>query len=1263
MNNQNIHQFYNNPSSSCYVDNSEVDALQIQQQQFMKQQHEYLIQQRQLQKQFEREEQRNKLKNMNIKSMGAPLLQYPTHFFQNTSVSNSLISNQCNQSYQSFHSNQLSPNTMFQIPQQNPVYTQQFTPSHDLSTSDSFLSNISSPVYGDQSTACNVDYSKTVIDGISKDLLTSPGDDFGEFTFSSPQILSNIDEKQASCSKNVFVESSDFSHSSDIFPDDTLSSQSKNKLDYQESFVLNSKVNAGSRKEHIPDQNQDDYFSCFQDADLLAQKSDLMHPPLPSSKHDQQNLSGYIPGTMTNDDQDTSHSVEFFSNPLKVENSINYSSSEFDSLIQLSPTAAVDIKTQKSNSLFNTEKSLLKSCNTSISQSCLTNSTQSAIPANWLNLDVSNLFARPSEEIGDSFSAIENRHCSVKGNAPCEFISQNQISPVTGSSDLLLNLDKPVEPCLNPFAGSFHNHNLESVPSCLGQKLSESSEPEWSDFKSTNPNSNEKKVDSYYVSKEDPVVDLSKLPQIYNDIIDFCKTPSGIMDVSKIYQVMLTDKFTVTLLQPLMEQCKMMSCPKVKDLIDLIGLVGMKQNGYSTPSASEINYEKLNIPSINISVLTEKISEKEKNQTLLSFVENEPMISKAAIIPVFDFGSSSNKNLASAPFASADTPDGMNDWGEFGIPYSKNTSFVLANNPDMLAKTNDWADFCEPLGNDRKYVSFPETQQSDETNDWGDFGTAINEPTSCGIEVKQTLDLKYCDTNKSKHLNDREVFENVTLPKSIKPSSIKLDEPPPLPDNEEDDWAEFAHPGQIWDIDHGEIDELVKNNIGTKNRWNNSGLKPKIEHDNYKFTDFEEKFDIDYDVDDQNSIEAVEVKETSESTSVTSPTNNLGNNQSDFINTKSKSNIDQNKILRSYDRLASLEDKSLSDDISMQENQEVQSIAPFSYADKLSSNLVGVSLTTDSFDMHIEENVLFGGDVITGDVLTNCPPIEFAKDTDSSNTQKLTMNTAADDDNNFNDLNSCTGSCVDKDDRAKSLKLQNLPQKDLDCFWNDMVDSLGPKLESFQPFEDKFDTSSQNTYSDIAIVQSKYNPSNHVSYDAFKDDQYSSEEDKLGAWSKCLSLILTILINCHKILGSSNSSTVHQEVIESGEGSNYLECCTEVFKVACRISISGAAEDGILEIFKEIKHTWTLISEMLDENTVLPTLREFNIKPCASEVEIFHKNCSICLLGTEAENSSHKLEYNGNFYHVTCANFWINSVNSLLPNLKPHCDNKEEGLL
>jgi hypothetical protein len=45
--------------------------------------------------------------------------------------------------------------------------------------------------------------------------------------------------------------------------------------------------------------------------------------------------------------------------------------------------------------------------------------------------------------------------------------------------------------------------------------------------------------------------------------------------------------------------------------------------------------------------------------------------------------------------------------------------------------------------------------------------------------------------------------------------------------------------------------------------------------------------------------------------------------------------------------------------------------------------------------------------------------------------------------------------------------------------------------------------------------------------------------------------------------------------------------------------------------------------------------------------------CGVCLLNVNKSTGDTKLSYGGRQYHATCANFWCNRVDSILPSLLP----------
>lgn len=44
--------------------------------------------------------------------------------------------------------------------------------------------------------------------------------------------------------------------------------------------------------------------------------------------------------------------------------------------------------------------------------------------------------------------------------------------------------------------------------------------------------------------------------------------------------------------------------------------------------------------------------------------------------------------------------------------------------------------------------------------------------------------------------------------------------------------------------------------------------------------------------------------------------------------------------------------------------------------------------------------------------------------------------------------------------------------------------------------------------------------------------------------------------------------------------------------------------------------------------------------------------CGICLANLYGGGNTHPLEYSGNIYHASCANLWVNCVESSLPALQ-----------
>ncbi|XP_023215603.1 synergin gamma-like isoform X3 [Centruroides sculpturatus] len=176
------------------------------------------------------------------------------------------------------------------------------------------------------------------------------------------------------------------------------------------------------------------------------------------------------------------------------------------------------------------------------------------------------------------------------------------------------------------------------------------------------------------------------------------------------------------------------------------------------------------------------------------------------------------------------------------------------------------------------------------------------------------------------------------------------------------------------------------------------------------------------------------------------------------------------------------------------------------------------------------------------------------------------------------------------------------------------------------------------------------------------------EDLHVSEWMKCLESCHNLIHNATDIFNQMNSSTVCNKVIGTEEGSNYVKNLVEVYKVVNRIATSakssGKQTDRLRQLLQDIEHSWNSITVFISSSSILPEEKLLDFSSCIlqSEPENLQKACGICLLNVDAKNTlhevdkdCHKLTYGGRQYHATCANFWVNCVDPLLPSLPfPH---------
>ncbi|XP_071944176.1 synergin gamma-like [Antedon mediterranea] len=263
------------------------------------------------------------------------------------------------------------------------------------------------------------------------------------------------------------------------------------------------------------------------------------------------------------------------------------------------------------------------------------------------------------------------------------------------------------------------------------------------------------------------------------------------------------------------------------------------------------------------------------------------------------------------------------------------------------------------------------------------------------------------------------------------------------------------------------------------------------------------------------------------------------------------------------------------------------------------------------------------------------------------------------------------------DKSKKSLgKLESIANLDLKSFDLDL--NLGGKTsEEAKVQDDSFgEFSSVPPDNNQALTSTVTHSQDAVSQmvgstPAFGGDRYAMlagdiQDDTRHAvlWKRCLTSCLKVIQQANDTLNNISSSSVCNEVIKSVDGAEYLKGVIEIYRVACRVSTSveaaGVGTEELNLMRKNIELVWNNLSAFLASASILPEDKSFLFKTALLHPEPSNINmaCGVCLLNVDAKvksldcsEDSHKLMYGGRQYHTTCANLWVNLVDSILPAL------------
>ncbi|XP_043526752.1 synergin gamma-like [Frieseomelitta varia] len=153
----------------------------------------------------------------------------------------------------------------------------------------------------------------------------------------------------------------------------------------------------------------------------------------------------------------------------------------------------------------------------------------------------------------------------------------------------------------------------------------------------------------------------------------------------------------------------------------------------------------------------------------------------------------------------------------------------------------------------------------------------------------------------------------------------------------------------------------------------------------------------------------------------------------------------------------------------------------------------------------------------------------------------------------------------------------------------------------------------------------------------------TTHQSEYWEWKQYMESCVLLLQVAANIFTNINSELVLHEVLNSAQGYNFLCNLAEVAAVCRRVNFSYKEMDiniiGFDELLMDIDRIW---AEMEPFYANIPIVTELPAWPLHQGEAIC---CSLCLTVI----TSGRAMYNENNYHVTCANLWLNCVNSNLP--------------
>ncbi|XP_069789045.1 solute carrier family 35 member E4 isoform X6 [Narcine bancroftii] len=163
-------------------------------------------------------------------------------------------------------------------------------------------------------------------------------------------------------------------------------------------------------------------------------------------------------------------------------------------------------------------------------------------------------------------------------------------------------------------------------------------------------------------------------------------------------------------------------------------------------------------------------------------------------------------------------------------------------------------------------------------------------------------------------------------------------------------------------------------------------------------------------------------------------------------------------------------------------------------------------------------------------------------------------------------------------------------------------------------------------------------------------------EAKVDHLQRCLDGIYKVIQSANDILRGISQPSVCSEVLQSPRGVAYISGVIEVYKVAKRVE--GGMKDLRIDneklhnCLRDIELIWNNLQGFFSFSPSVLQMLPSDLAPDCSE-NAQNESCGVCLLiiANELNGTVNSVLYNGCHYHASCANFWLNCVDSNLPAL------------